>query len=128
MKLINTNKIIMNFLIAFSLLFLMAGNVAAADNTDRESFLQSQVDDMDPIIQPYAQFVADNLVAVFLFMGGCYLLYDGIMERRYRKKGKTNEAAEHKNNLIEDAGQLGLALVLFAIFVAAVKSDLVGLV
>lgn len=122
----NTRKFIMNFLIAFSLLFLMAGNAAAAPGND--TFLQNQVDDMDPIIQPYAQVVADNIIAFFLFFGGIILLFDGVMERKYRKKGKTNDAAEHKNNLIEDAVQLGTALLLFGLFVAAAKSDLLGLV
>lgn len=124
----NTRKLILNFLIGSCLLFSLAGNAIADDNTTRESFLQTQVNNMDPVIQPYAQIVADNIVAIFLFGGAVFLLYDGLMASRKKKKGKTTEAAEYKNDTIETAKQLGLALVLFGIFVAVAKSKTLGLV
>lgn len=126
----NTKKTLVNILVSFCLLFFIGGNaLAAADNEESgDSFLQTQVDNMDPIIKPYAQFVADNVVATFLFLGGVFLLHDGLQASRKKKQGKTTEAADYKNSTVETAKQLGLALVLFAVFVAAVKSDLINLV
>ena len=118
----------------FSILLLstlLINTAAAADDktthTTAKSFLQTQVDNMDPSYQSIGQLVADNIVALFLFFGAAFLLYDGLMTSRKKKQGKTAEAAEHKNSLIETAKILGLTLVLFAIFVAATKSNIIGL-
>jgi hypothetical protein len=110
--------------------FLLVNTAAAADenkHTTAKSFLQQQVDSMDPSYRPIAQMVADNIVAVFLFFGAIFLLYDGLMTSRKKKQGRTAEAAEHKNSLVETAKILGLTLVLFAIFVALTKSSVIGL-
>jgi hypothetical protein len=118
------------FLLILFVSLALIGTAAAAEeeHTTGESFLQTQVDSMDPVIQPYAQLVADNIVSIFLFSGAVFLLYDGIMTSMKRKKGRTTEAAEHKNDTIETAKQLGLALILFGVFVAVVKSKTLGLV
>jgi len=127
---INTRKVFNNVLIAFCLLLLAGSNVLAAEHKEEtgKSFLDQQVDKMNPIIRPYAQVIADNIVAIFLFFGGVFLLYDGLQASRKKKKGRTAEAAEYKNNTIETAKELGLALLLFAVFIAVPKSDLINLV
>jgi len=123
---LNINRVVL--ILVFGLLLINTAT-AADDNkhTTAKSFLQQQVDSMDISYRPIAQMVADNIVAVFLFFGAIFLLYDGLMTSRKKKQGKTAEAAEHKNSLIETAKILGLTLILFAIFVAAAKSNIIGL-
>jgi len=123
---LNTKRIFLLLLVSS----LLVNTAAAADETTHttaKSFLQTQVDNMDPSYQPIGQLIADNIVALFLFFGAAFLLYDGLMTSRKKKQGKTAEAAEHKNSLVETAKILGLTLVLFAIFVAATKSNIIGL-
>jgi len=123
-------KTIIKTVLTLLLLGIVLTNTAMAadDHETGKSFLQNQVDNMDPAIQPYGQLVADNIVAIFLFCGGVFLLIDSVMSSYKRKQGKTTEAAWYKNDTVETAKQLGLGIILFGIFVAVVKSKTIGLV
>lgn len=123
---LNTKRALL-MLLLFGLLTNTAFAADDSTHTTAKSFLQTQVDNMDPSYRPIGQLVADNIVAVFLFCGAAFLLYDGLQTSRKKKAGKTAEAAEHKNQLVETAKVLGLTLILFAVFVAAVKSNVIGL-
>lgn len=121
---------IKNILFIIGMILLLAGNASAGNVSEGAgaSLLDTQVNNMDPSIQPYARFVSDNIVSIFIFIGGVSLLYYGAMSAAEKKKGHSQQAADHKNNTIEAAKQLGIALILFGIFAAIVKSPTFGLV
>jgi hypothetical protein len=107
-------------------LLLTAGD-ALAKVESSGNVIDQAVNGMDPAIQPYARLVADNIVFLFVFLGGASLLYYGALSAAEKKKGHSQQAADYKKNTIEAFKQLGIALVLFGIFSAVVKSNSFGL-
>ena len=95
---LNTKRIFILILVSSLLI-----NTAAADDktthTTAKSFLQTQVDNMDPSYQPIGQLVADNIVALFLFFGAAFLLYDGLMtsRKKTRKDSRGSRAQKQLN-------------------------------
>lgn len=121
---------------AFLICSLFIGTAMAADDEEytisnhvkADSFMQKQVNNMDPAIQPYAQFVADNIVSIFILFIGAFIFYDAIMARISKSKGKTKDSAEHKHSQWETFSMAMVAIILFGIFAAVVQSKTFGLV
>lgn len=115
-------------------LVIKEGNGNVKDDSTKEttsengdSFLDEQVNKMDPAIQPFARIVANNLTLIFNFVGGAAILGFGLWAAIEKKRGHTQQAAEAKHTAVDVTKTLLIALVLFNIFVALCKSSTFGI-
>lgn len=130
-----TRKVFSLALVSMLLIFVGVGtvmaetddNVEKTTSNDGESFLDAQVNNMNPAIQPYARVVADNLVLCFNFIGAAAILGFGLWGVIEKRRGHTQQAAEAKHSATDVVIGLIWALVLFNIFVALCKSSTFGI-
>ena len=100
---------------------------ASEEDDSGDSFLDRQVNKMDPVVRPYAQVIADNLVLFFNFIGAAAILAFGLWATFEKKRGHTQQAADAKHSATDVTLKLIWALILFNIFVALCQSSTFGI-
>lgn len=100
---------------------------ASDEDNNGDSFLDEQVNKMDPVVRPYARVIADNIVLFFNFIGAAAILGFGLWSTIEKRRGHTQQAADAKHSATDVAIRLIWALILFNIFVALCRSSTFGI-
>jgi hypothetical protein len=101
---------------------MTASNALAAEFENTGGFLSDTAEKLDPLLQSFGQFLAENVPLAFKIIVGSAILGYAVSALIHKKKGNSAGSSEHKINAW-DAFTTGLiAIILFSVFSGICKS------